>query len=336
VKRSALAGHDVHAPRRAGQQRHPVTHEHIFTLIRTLIDEQRVPQRGGALRVLDIGCGDGRMIHSLQALADRHLGAQQLEIHGFDIGEHGFRDDSQMNRTLAYLSARHPAIDWTQRIRMISDGDDWGYPAGFFDLAISNQVIEHVVDLGHFLDNLRRAVRPGAPSIHVFPLGQCMQEAHCHVPFSHWIRDFDYRVAWIGWMSRLGIGRYRLDRTLLGHDTVERHAVETAKFIACWTTYRSFRQIADAAEWRGMAISYHFTKDLFFAKLRQLTRRPVADRYRRWMAFGGEWLGFLVGRSLSSATLVITPLEYDIGVRIAAEKARRDQAEERAWHAAAE
>ncbi|TPG42889.1 class I SAM-dependent methyltransferase [Sphingomonas koreensis] len=330
------AGLDMHAPVAGDAARPSATHQHIFTLIRTLIAEGRVTPRGDTLRILDIGCGDGRMIHSLQTLADRHLASSRLEIHGFDIGEHGFSDDSQMGRTLAYLSERHPAIDWSKRIHMISEGDDWGYPAGSFDIAVSNQVIEHVEDLDHFLDNLRFAVTPGGPSIHVFPLGQCMQEAHCHVPFSHWIRDFNYRVAWIAMMSRLGIGRYRLDRTLLGHGSVSRHAVETAKFIECWTTYRSFREIADAASRRGMATSYQFTKDLFSTKLRQLAKRPAAARYRRLMPFGLEWLGFVVGRSLSSSTLTITPLQYDIGARIAAEKARRDRIEDQSWSAAAE
>ena len=229
--------------------------------------------------------------------------------------------------TLAYLRERHPTIDWSRRIRMISADEPWGYAEGSFDLALSNQVLEHVANLPHFLENLRRVLVPGGRSIHVFPLAHCMQEAHCHVPFSHWIRDFDYRVAWIALLSRLGIGRYRLDRTLLGHETVARHATETAAFIECWTTYRSFSTIADAASAFGMATSYAFTKDLFFAKLRQVAHRPPAPAYRRWTAFGVEWLGYLVGRSLSSATLIISPLRYDIGARIAAEKAHRARSE---------
>lgn len=304
-----------------------ITHQHIFTTLCTLISERGAADRGPALRVLDIGCGDGRMIDSLQRLADARFGPGQIELYGFDIGEHGFRDGGQMQRTLCYLKARHPAIDWAQRIRLVSEGDDWGYPPGFFDFTLSNQVLEHVEDLRHFFDNMRVALAPGGQSIHVFPLGECMQEAHCHVPFSHWIKDFHYRVAWIALLSRMGIGRYRLDRTLLGHENVRRHALETAKFIERWTCYRSFGEIARLASERHMATSYHFTKDLFFAKLRQLMRRRAAARYRRWTPFGLEWLGFMVGRALSSSTLVITPLSYDIGARIAAEKAYRDRLE---------
>src|SRR3546814_16304011 len=90
---------------------------------------------------------------------------------------------------------------------------------------------------------LFRSLAPNGISVHLFPLSHCMQEAHVRVPFSHWIRDFHYRVAWIKLMSRLGIGKYRHDRRILGHADVQSHAIQSAKFIECWTSYRSFREI---------------------------------------------------------------------------------------------
>src|SRR3546814_19986982 len=76
-----------------------------------------------------------------------------------------------------------------------------------------------------------------------------------------------------------------------------------------------------------MAKSYNFTKDFFFTKLRRSLRRPASRPYRRRTAFGLEWLGFMSGRYLSSSTLVIQPLDYDIGARIAAETAEKIEAE---------
>jgi hypothetical protein len=168
--------------------------------------------------------------------------------------------------------------------------------------------------------NLRDALCPGGVSVHLFPLRSCVIEAHCGTPFAHWIRDFDRRVAWIGWTSRLGIGRYRYDRTVLGHANPAMHAVETAKYIQCWTSYRRFRDIADECYRQGMAISGSFTKDFFLAKLRAMMHRPQPGRYRRWLP-GLEGVSFFIGRYLSSSTLLIRPLSYDIGARIAAEKA---------------
>src|SRR3546814_18588012 len=41
----------------------PVTHQHIFNVIRTYLDESDGLAEGRPLRVLDIGCGGGRMVH---------------------------------------------------------------------------------------------------------------------------------------------------------------------------------------------------------------------------------------------------------------------------------
>src|SRR3546814_266628 len=105
----------------------PVTHQHIFNVIRTYLDEsdglaEGRPLRvldesdglaeGRPLRVLDIGCGDGRMMHSLHALAKQHWPGRAVEVHGFDIGEHGFKDDGQMAAAIDLLTASHPGVDW--------------------------------------------------------------------------------------------------------------------------------------------------------------------------------------------------------------------------------
>lgn len=307
----------------AGLAKHSLAHEHIFTVIRTLIAEGRLTIPAGGLRVLDVGCGDGRLMAALLDLAERHLPGVVLDVHGFDIGEHGFSDEQQMREALQFLATSHPAIRWTPRVRIISQDEAWGYPPNHFDLVVSNQVIEHVFDLPHFLRNLRAVLRTDGVSIHFFPLRHCVLEAHCKVPFAHWIRDHEYRVAWLAIMSRIGIGRYLYDRRVLGHATPHAHAEQTSHFIGRWTRYRSFAELATEAGRLDLSISYNFTKDFVFAKLRSLLRRPLPDRYRRRIAMGIEWLGFMIGRYISSSTLIIRSVEYDIGARIAAEKADR-------------
>lgn len=307
----------------AGLAKHSLAHQHIFTVIRTLIAEGRLTSQAGILRVLDVGCGDGRLMAALVDLAERHLPGVALDVHGFDIGEHGFSDDQQMREALQFLTRSHPTIPWTPRLRIVSQDEAWGYPPNHFDLVVSNQVMEHVRDLPHFLRNLRVVLRTDGVSIHFFPLKHCLVEAHCKVPFAHWIRDHEYRVAWLAMMSHIGIGRYRYDRRVLGHATPRVHAEQTSRFIGRWTRYRSFAELAAEAGRLDLAISYSFTKDFVFAKLRSLLRRQSPDRYRRRIAMGIEWLGFMIGRYISSSTLIIHSVEYDIAARIASEKADR-------------
>ena len=298
-----------------------VTQEHLLTAISTLLTNGEVQPRNGRLRILDIGCGDGLLIGHLQAGLTAAFPDIAIELHGFDIGEQGYKDEDQLSSAAAALAVQHPGIDWRKRVRIFSDTDSWRYPPGFFDFAVSNQVIEHVRDLPTFLGELQRCLDNDGVSVHLFPLSSCIVEAHCQVPFAHWIHDFDRRQAWIALLSRLGIGAYRRHRRVLGHDSYKKHALETARYIQCWTRYRDFRTIAADCDMAGLSVSGGLTKGLFIAKLRSLCGLQPLRSYRRARFYGVDWLGFAIGRYLSSSTLVIKPVHYDIGRRIAAEKA---------------
>lgn len=307
----------------SARQKRPksVTHQHLSTVIATLVRQGQVEPREGRLRILDIGCGDGELVSHLQQELTAAFPDLAIELYGFDIGEQGYRDEGQFETTSRSLAARFPDVDWRQRISIISDSEPWCYPAEFFDVATSNQVLEHVEDLPRFLSELRRCLSPKGASVHLFPLSSCAIEAHCQTPFAHWIQDFDRRSDWIALMSWLGIGSYRRHRSVLGHRSRREHAVETAKYIQCWTRYRSFAAIAGECCAAHLAVSSGFTGNFFVAKLRSVLKMPAARSYRLSRIPLLGWLGFVVGRYLSSSTLVIRPMSYDIGRRIAAEKA---------------
>ena len=298
-----------------------VTHQHLLTTILTLLAEGRLRPREGALRVLDIGCGDGQLVAFLHDRLSAALPGVKVELHGFDIGEQGYNDGGQFDMAAQMLAARDASVPWRERLTQISDAEAWPYADGFFDIAVSNQVVEHVMDLTGFLTELRRCLSPMGLSIHLFPMAHSIVEAHCQTPFAHWIRDFDRRADWIETLSRLGIGAYRRHRRVLGHGSPRQHAEETAKYIQCWTRYRSFAVIADQCDAAGLAVSTGYTKGFFIAKLRSVLKLTPLERYARARVPGIDWLGFMIGRYLSSATLVMIPTSYDIGRRIAAEKA---------------
>lgn len=296
-----------------------VTHQHLLTTILTLVADGSVRPRDGRLRLLDIGCGDGHLLAFLHRGLTAALPGVDVELHGFDIGEQGYRDGGQFDTTVRMLSAQAPETPWRDRIRLCAETDPWPYAPGSFDIALSNQVLEHVMDLPAFLAQLKQCLSPMGASVHLFPLSHCIIEAHCQTPFAHWIRDFDRRIAWVTLLSRLGVGAFRRHRSVLGHGNAREHAVETARYIQCWTRYRSFNAIAAQCDAAGLASATGFTRGFFMAKLRSLLKRPPLRRYRRIPVI--DWIGFMTGRYLSSSTLVIRPVSYDIGRRIAAEKA---------------
>jgi ubiquinone/menaquinone biosynthesis C-methylase UbiE len=88
---------------------------------------------------LDAGCGDGRYLAALDAeLPER--------IAGVDISE----------RILETARARVPRAELQQ-----ANLESLPFPDGEFDLVLSSQVIEHVVDADAALRELVRVLRPG-------------------------------------------------------------------------------------------------------------------------------------------------------------------------------
>jgi SAM-dependent methyltransferase len=250
-----------------------------------------------------------------------------VELYGFDVGEMGYQDTRELPRALALLGATHPGVDWSRRIKMVGSGDDWGYPAGHFDVAVSNQVLEHVRHLDPFLANLRHHLRPGGFSVHLFPLKHYVVEGHTGIPFLHRLTSFDTQVRYVDLLSRLGVGRYALDRRMLGYRDTRSHAHDTASFVQLYTTYRTLGDVARACNAHGLVLSHLHTKDFYLAKLRQLLHRRPHYRYRAWRPFVLEALAFAALKYVSSVTLTISRVEYDIGRRIRREKDHHRRAE---------
>ena len=92
---------------------------------------------GSRSAVLDAGCGSG-------AWLDRLAKAGFRDLTGFD-------SDVGQVRTNA---ARFLRVD-------LNEPDDWPVPASSFDIITAIEVIEHLTNIGHFLDQASRAMKPG-------------------------------------------------------------------------------------------------------------------------------------------------------------------------------
>jgi 2-polyprenyl-3-methyl-5-hydroxy-6-metoxy-1,4-benzoquinol methylase len=95
--------------------------------------------RDEPLRVLDVGCGEGRFTAELVRAG--------TTVIGVDVAEEPLRR----------ARARHPGLD----VRMVSVDGPWPLQDASFDVVWAGETIEHVVDTAGWLSEVRRVLRSG-------------------------------------------------------------------------------------------------------------------------------------------------------------------------------
>jgi SAM-dependent methyltransferase len=151
-------------------------------------------ERPGA-KILDFGSGEGQVV---AAGCDR----------GWDMyGAEVFAGDPRARQEVV----RRGLLG--DRVREIREGR-LPFADGFFDLALSNTVFEHVVDLEGALSELHRVLRAGGRLVAFFPTREVVREGHFGLLFVHWLRKGSaLRDAWVRFSRSLGFGRHKEGRT---------------------------------------------------------------------------------------------------------------------------
>ncbi len=283
------------------------THSQIFSAVAG----ELLRRSPGVARpsLLDAGCGDGHLLAYLVRAMPGALG-RPVDVHGFDIAGHGTQDPAFFDACRRHLAEADPGTDWADRLRLIGEPDAWPYPDASFDAVVSNQVIEHVADIDHFLGQLARVLRPGGASVHVFPSLHCIVDPHVHTPFAHRMRDIDLSRRWLTFWAGLRPKIYRSWRA--GRPTradLEEYARAHADYLQRFTHYRSLRQIREAVKRAGLACSFSETPRYYGCFLRKLAGRPPVGPYAAPSPVSGAFATFLL-RYVSNVTLTISRDEF--------------------------
>jgi SAM-dependent methyltransferase len=104
-----------------------------------LLDMLERPAEGAGTRLLDVGCNDG----SFTLRAAERCGAG--ETYGMDV------DDGSLD------AARKNGV----RAQKGNANEKFPFESDFFDVVISNQVIEHLLDPDNFFEEVHRVLKPG-------------------------------------------------------------------------------------------------------------------------------------------------------------------------------
>jgi SAM-dependent methyltransferase len=116
--------------------------------VKTLLDRRAVRAylrhvRGGPGNVLDVGCGDGRLLRIFG-----ECGIPPEKLYGMELDQQAV--DRARARGLQVVRGRF---------------EDVAYADGFFSLAVLQQVIEHVPDPRGFVRRLHRVLAPGGAAV---------------------------------------------------------------------------------------------------------------------------------------------------------------------------
>lgn len=278
-----------------------VTHAH---LVHALAAELRHRPSSLAAQVLDAGCGNGQLMLACHRYLPI-LTSRQVRIFGFDVDDVRVQRSDFFAETVRTLESKAPDVPWAaERLFQTSASLPWPFPAETFDAIVSNQVLEHVVDIDFFLRELERVLKPGGICINLFPVRSLMIEGHVGVPFAHRIGSDDVRRAYITRFGQVGLSRLGPMR-MAGTLSPTEFGRSRSEYVATQTAYRSFRELSAAAHRNGLTASYRWTPHFFVTKLGYMTGRDTSRLYRRYpLTLVVECLTFRILSLISSVTVV--------------------------------
>lgn len=254
-----------------------VVYQHLCAVVETTL-RQRSDSVSSAIRIVDMGCGSGRLISLLHSRLRQQFPKTAFEIFGFDVIESKVQRLAFLDECLENLNATDATVDWKNRISLISASDPWPFDDESVDFVLSNQVLEHVNDHRKVFFEISRVMKPTGLSAHIFPLKSCFMELHVKLPFAHWIRPDGLLTSYIKNCSRLGLGTWKRYCHLPASVSLDEFAQMNRDFLAFETNYIDEKEIAAICKESKLRPSYEFTEDLYFNKMRSIFSRPLVYR----------------------------------------------------------
>jgi ubiquinone/menaquinone biosynthesis C-methylase UbiE len=223
-------------------------HERARTYLHILHEISREPAVGAM--VLDFGCGNGDLVAAFRSMGFQAFGCDLK----FEEGEH--------------LQQRRGA----GLIRLITvDPYRLPFEDSSFDVVVSDEVFEHVTDYPTAISEIRRVLKPGGGSLHIFPSRYRFIEPHVYVPMGTVIQS----RLWLRLWAHLGVRNEYQDGF---------SAKETARLNAEWlpkyTNYLKKQQIH-----RYFSAEFSFVRFCEAEFLRQSPRGRVFGQISRLFPF---------------------------------------------------
>ena len=279
-----------------------LTHEHLLSIIAAEMATRSDPQR--VANILDLGCGEGRMLAYLARNLPRLIPGLQLRLYGLDVDDSGVQRTGFIDRAIAHLTSNAPGFEWRSRIFTISGNEPWPFPDCHLDFIVSNQVLEHVKDHRRVFGEIERTLAYGGRAAHLFPLSHYWYEGHLWLLWVHRIQNADLRLAYVTLLSRSGFGKFHDHRRTFGM-SLEQFSEMHSDYIQFMTNYLSEPEALRHAKQAGLRASFRYTQELYYRKLRDVLGKTVTFNYSRQRNALTDWLWLKLLRYVSSVTLFL-------------------------------
>lgn len=280
------------------------THQHIVAILLGYLKSKKL---SAPARVLDLGCGDGKLISLILNARDLIAPDIEIEIFGLDVHDHGVQPRTFFRKAQLRLESNHPNIAWSEHVFLVGSKDEWPFKIRSFDAIITNQVLEHVHDKESFFLRIKSFLKPGGININVAPLRHVIWEGHIKMPIAHWFRSYAALFNCVLFFNSV-LGKYKRFRKANQQFnwSAERYAHQLADYVYFWTCYPTQSEILDVARRAGLRANFCFSTDYFLAKARRTFLKQKTTDYlynfeRKKNCFS---FSVLLLRYISSVTLI--------------------------------
>jgi SAM-dependent methyltransferase len=203
-------------------------------------------------RILDLGCGAGLMVRAAREKGWNFYGCSM-----------GLRDDHDRADPALMQQGILREIDLTPYKLPFDDC--------FFDVVVSDQVFEHVMDYPTTLKEIRRVLKPGGAFLHIFPSRYTPIEPHLLVPLATVVRARWWLKAW----ALVGI-RNEFQKRMSAREACEANVT----FLTSSTNYLPKRELRRL--FGRYFTDVRFVEDAF---LRNSERGRKIYQLSRWLPF---------------------------------------------------
>ena len=168
------------------------------------------------VKVLDYGCGDGKIVKKLRDLNINSFGCDVFYEGGDRFSK--VQDGFLKNEIIKRMGPRGPIP----------------FESNSFDIVVSNQVFEHVEDIDYALSEIKRVLTDDGIVLSLFPDKGVFREGHCGILFLHWFPSKSkIRFLYAALLRALGFGYHKKNKSIWGW------SVDFCHWLDKWTFYRS-------------------------------------------------------------------------------------------------